>query len=187
MGAATSKDGRMFCPKCGTQASGMRCQVCGSPIASASNEAASGSPQLSGWWRRVGATIVDELILVLPTYAVLLIVASFAGTIVGALAGSALGGVYMVKLLTRPDGQTLGNRAVATYVRDATTGHVLTTQQALKRWGFVGVYSLLGLSGSNSGTMIVGFIGLVDCLYPLFNERNQTLHDKFANTIVLVK
>jgi uncharacterized RDD family membrane protein YckC len=27
---------------------------------------------------------------------------------------------------------------------------------------------------------------LADCLYPLYDQRNQTLHDKFAGTIVVV-
>jgi uncharacterized RDD family membrane protein YckC len=27
---------------------------------------------------------------------------------------------------------------------------------------------------------------LIDCLYPLYDKRNQTLHDKFAGTIVVI-
>ena len=72
-------------------------------------------------------------------------------------------------------------------MRDATTGQVLATGQALKRWGFVAAYSLFGLTGAHSGTVVVGVIGLVDCLYPLFNARKQTLHDIFAQTIVLIR
>jgi uncharacterized RDD family membrane protein YckC len=118
-------------------------------------------------------------------YVVLVLVGAALGVIVGALASIALGGFYMVKLLTMPDGQTIGNRVVSTYVRDATTGYVLTTKQAIKRWGFVALYSLLGLTGAHVGTELVGAIGLIDCLYPLFNTRKQTLHDVFAGTIVL--
>lgn len=160
--------------------------MCGTYLGSSTDDLGA-APQLSGWWRRVGATVVDELILFLPTYVVLIGVGAFAGIVVGALAGSLLGGFYMVKLLTMPEGQTIGNRVVSTCVRDATTGHVLTNTQALKRWGFVALYSLLGLSGARSGTAFVGLIGLVDCLFPLFNVRKQTLHDKFAGTIVLRK
>ncbi len=177
----------MFCTNCGTHVEGQRCGVCGSVLAPITVDGTANAPELSGWWRRVGATIIDELILLIPTYVALLVVSLFAGDVVGALAGSALGGFYMVKLLTRPEGQTIGNRAVSTYVRDATTGQVLTAAQALKRWGFVAAYSLFGLTGAHSGTVVVGLLGLVDCLYPLFNRRKQTLHDIFAGTIVLVK
>jgi uncharacterized RDD family membrane protein YckC len=177
----------MFCATCGSEVDGLRCAVCGTVLPPIKVDGTSSAPRLSGWWRRVGATLVDELILVIPTYAVLLIVGTFAGVIVGALAGSALGGFYQVKLLTNPDGQTIGNRVLSSYVRDATTGQVLATGQALKRWGFVAAYSLFGLTGAHSGTVVVGVIGLVDCLYPLFNARKQTLHDIFAQTIVLIR
>lgn len=175
----------MFCPNCGTRVDGLHCSVCGSTVLSSPDFESATTSQLSGWWRRVGATIVDELVLFIPTYLVLIAVSLFAGLVVGALAGIAFGGIYMVKLLTRPEGQTIGNRVVATQVRDATTGQCLTTRQALKRWGFIAAYSLFGLTGAHAGTVTVGLLGLVDCLYPLFNARKQTLHDVFAHTIVL--
>ena len=150
-------------------------------------DAETGSPQLSGWWRRVGATIVDELILFVPMLVVLMLAGAAAGLTVGALAATAVGGLYSVKLLTSSKGQTIGNQAVSTCVRDATTGSVLTMKQALKRWGFVAAYSLFGLTGAHAGTVTVGVIGLVDCLFPLVSARKQTLHDLFASTIVLVK
>ncbi len=177
----------MFCSNCGTEADGHRCDVCGTQVAVNPTADFGATPQLSGWWRRVGATVIDEFILFIPTYVVLVGVGAIAGLVIGALAGSALGGFYMVKLLTRPEGQTIGNRVVSTCVRDATTGQLPTTRQVLKRWGFVAVYSLFGLTGAHSGTMVVGLFGLVDCLYPLFNVRKQTLHDVFAHTIVLNK
>ena len=174
----------MYCPHCGTEVLTDRCAVCGAPVITDSTPLAT-NPQLSGWWRRVGATIVDDVLLFIPSYLVVVIIGSVAGSIIGVLGGLALEAVYMVELLARPAGQTIGNRLVATRVRDAMTGQAVTTQQALRRWGFVAAYGLFGLTGSTLGTSVVGILGLVDCLYPLFNTRKQTLHDKFAGTIVL--
>ncbi len=185
-GPRVEQTGEMYCPHCGTQVQSNRCNVCGTVITT-SNEEVSGAPELSGWWRRVGATLVDDILLFIPTYVVIMVVTAIIGLVGGTIAGLLLQGAYMVKFLARPAGQTIGNRLVDTYVRDATTGQVLTSQQVLRRWGFVAVYSLFGITGSMVGTSIVGAIGLVDCLYPLFNARKQTLHDKFAGTIVLRK
>lgn len=176
----------MHCPRCGTQIQTNRCSVCGT-IVTLSADGATAAPVLSGWWRRVGATLVDDILLFIPSYAVIVLVTAVAGLISGTIAGLAVQGFYMVKLLARPAGQTVGNRLVDTYVLDATTGEAPTTQQILRRWGLVAAYSLFGLTGSMLGTTVVGIIGLVDCLYPLFNQRKQTLHDKFAGTIVLRK
>lgn len=176
----------MYCPHCGTQVQTNRCSVCGTLVTLA-GEGVAGAPVLSGWWRRVGATLVDDILLFIPTYTVVMLVTTVAGLIIGTIAGLAVQGVYMVRLLARPAGQTVGNRLVETYVRDAITGQSLSAQQVLRRWGFVAVYSLFGLTGSTLGTTVVGAIGLVDCLYPLFNQRKQTLHDRFAGTIVLRK
>jgi len=177
--------GTMYCPHCGTQVQTNRCSVCGTIVTSSIDGTNTAAPVLSGWWRRVGATLVDDVLLFIPTYAVIALVTAVAGLISGTIAGLAVQGIYMVKLLARPAGQTVGNRLVDTCVRDATTGAPATTQQILRRWGLVAAYSLFGLTGSVLGTTVVGIIGLVDCLYPLLNERKQTLHDKFAGTIVL--
>ena len=175
----------MYCPHCGTQVQTNRCSVCGTLVTT--TEGIDSAPVLSGWWRRVGATLVDDILLFVPTYIVIMAVTAALGLITGTIAGLLVQGFYMVKLLARPAGQTVGNRMVDTYVRDATTGQALTNQQVLRRWGFVAIYSLFGITGSVLGTSIVGVIGLVDCLYPLFNARKQTLHDRFAGTIVLRK
>jgi uncharacterized RDD family membrane protein YckC len=34
--------------------------------------------------------------------------------------------------------------------------------------------------------LLAGLYALVDNLFPLFDARKQTLHDKFANTIVVM-
>lgn len=142
------------------------------------------SVQLAGWWRRVGATLTDELILIIPVYLATLVGGAVGGNLGAFVIGAALQGVYMVGLLSSPRGQTLGNRMAASQVRDALTGQSITRQQALRRWGFIAAYGALSLAGT-SMSYVTLLIGLVDVLMPLFDSRKQTLHDKFAGTIVV--
>ena len=178
------KDRTMNCSQCGREIHGSFCPVCGAP-APGHLDAATGV-RLSGWWRRVGATVVDNLILVVPTMVAFLLVDAVAGALAGAIVSLAIQGVYQVKLLARPQGQTLGNRMVGTQVRDALTGVAISNQQALRRWGLVAIYSSFELAGTSGMAIVVSLIGAVDCLYPLFNARKQTLHDLFAGTIVVM-
>ena len=188
----------MRCTTCGAELHGTYCSTCGtfSGQSNGGQTDLASRTELSGWWRRVGATIVDSLLLVIPTTIVAVVVAQFAGTTIGELAGVAAQGVYMVELLASPRGQTIGNRMVGTRVRDEVTGAALSRSQALKRWGFIAVYSLLEVF-SQSGTtsthalgaagglaLVMSLVGLADCLFPLFNTRKQTLHDRFARTLV---
>jgi uncharacterized RDD family membrane protein YckC len=188
----------MRCATCGAELHGTYCSTCGtfSGQSNSGQTDLASRTELSGWWRRVGATIVDSLVLVIPTTIVAVVVAQFAGTTIGELAGVAAQGVYMVELLASPRGQTIGNRMVGTRVRDELTGAALSRVQALRRWGFIAVYSLLEVF-SQSGTtsthalgatgglaLVMSLVGLADCLFPLFNTRKQTLHDRFARTLV---
>ncbi len=168
--------------------SGTSCSVCGRslpPNARGSIDATTGL-MLGGWWRRVGATLADSLILVIPTLLVVSLFSQSNGAFLGALSGLVLQGLYMVRLLSGVRGQTVGNRVAATRVRDAANGHAITVTQALKRWGFIGVYSAIELTGTSTALYVVSLVALIDNLFPLFDPRNQTLHDKFAGTIVVV-
>jgi uncharacterized RDD family membrane protein YckC len=183
----------MKCTTCGADLHGTYCSTCGT---FSGQSDPSSRTELSGWWRRVGATIVDNLLLVIPTTIVAVVVAQFAGTTIGELAGVAAQGVYMVELLASPRGQTIGNRVVGTRVRDELTGAALSRAQALKRWGFIAAYSLLevysqsgttrahALGAAGGLTLVMSLVGLADCLFPLMNARKQTLHDRFARTLV---
>ena len=159
---------------------GAFCPVCGTPVTAPTNAVA-----LSGWWRRVGATVVDNLLLFIPSSIAFLLVSDFAGRYVGALAALAVQGAYMVRFLASTKGQTIGNRVVDTAVRDALTGATITANQALRRWGFIALYSVLDVTLPTSYTAIPTVIALIDCLFPLFDARKQTLHDKFAGTLVV--
>jgi uncharacterized RDD family membrane protein YckC len=141
---------------------------------------------LAGWWRRAGATFSDYLILLLPTLIVYSLFAQLDGYEIGAVVAVAAQGVYFVKFLTGARGQTMGNRVAASRVRDATSGRRITMAQAFKRWGFVGALFVLFLIPTIETQLIFFVVLVVDCLFPLWDPRNQTLHDKVASTLVVV-
>jgi len=174
----------MVCAHCGSHFEDAVCRVCGTPASlPASIDVA--SPVLASWWSRVGATLVDTVVLLVPS--VLLVYA--LGYLLSAVATVALQAAYLIYFQTRPEGQTLGNRVVRTRVRDATTGHVITLRQASVRWFVVALYGFLLALPSSAGTstfgVTVSLVGLADCFYPLFNTRRQTIHDRLAHTIVV--
>ena len=184
VGGSGSRDHNcpVYCPSCGTAVDALPCPVCG---AAAPDHPAASTPPYAGWWQRAGATVVDNLVLLIPTYIVFLLGDAVGGWLLGAAAGLAVQGLYLVAMLSRPDGQTIGNRMVGTRVRDATTGLSITRQQAMRRWVVIGVYSALELAGTTNYAILLTIPALVDCLYPLFNERKQTWHDRIAGTLVL--
>lgn len=141
---------------------------------------------LAGWWRRVGATFSDNLILLLPSVLVYSLFAQLDGYVVGALVALFATGVYTVRFLSGVRGQTLGNRVAASRVRDAQTGQQLTFMQAFKRWGFIAIYTLVLFGPEPVAQVVFYVLFLADGLYPLYDARNQTLHDKFAGTIVVI-
>ena len=178
----------MYCSNCGSEMNDTTCPVCGRSLpanARGQNDATTGL-MLAGWWRRVGATFADDLVLLIPTSLVVSLFTQVDGAYFGEISGVLLYGIYMVKFLSGAKGQTIGNRIAATRVRDATSGHAITLLQAFKRWGYFVIYTVIGLTTGQAAFYIVIFIALVDYLFPLFDSRNQTLHDKFAGTIVVL-
>jgi uncharacterized RDD family membrane protein YckC len=71
-------------------------------------------------------------------------------------------------------GQTLGKRIVAIQVRDAQTGGRISYARAFGRY-LAQVFAWL----------ILPILVFVDLLWPLWDDRLQTLHDKAVNTVVI--
>jgi uncharacterized RDD family membrane protein YckC len=71
-------------------------------------------------------------------------------------------------------GQTLGKRAVAIQVRDAQTGGPISYARALGRY-LAEIFAWL----------ILPILVFVDLLWPLWDDRLQTLHDKAVDTVVV--
>jgi len=152
----------------------------------AKRDAVTGLP-LGSWGRRLGATLADGFVLVIPLLFAESFFTAVAGQLDGVLAGLVLQGLYMVRLVSGKNGQTVGNRVAATRVVDATTGGVVSVMQAFKRWGLIALLAVPLVTGTTIGTEVYVLLTLVDCLWPLWDRRNQTLHDKVANTLVVLK
>ena len=114
--------------------------------------------QLSGWWRRVGATLLDALIsLPFLVFGYILIVSPI-----------------LMKREGPRNGQTWGKQALGIrVVRDDQQPFTYGT--ALLR-DFV-------IKGLLFGAIAV--LSLVDSLWPLWDPQNQALHDKLLGTHVL--
>ena len=154
------------------------------PQEAAKREAAQGPPGPAGgyasWGQRVGAYLLDVLIV----FGALIVVgAALAGISAGFGGGDLAFGVILIAILAVPigyyvyfvgneRGQTYGRRVVGIQVRSDTFGPV-GYGRALGRYLI---------------TFVFGFFTLpliIDYLWPLWDSRNQTLHDKAASTVVV--
>jgi uncharacterized RDD family membrane protein YckC len=77
-------------------------------------------------------------------------------------------------LIGRESGQTPGKRAVGIQVRDAATGGPISYPRALGRY----LAQILAW-------VILPILSFVDLLWPLWDDRLQTLHDKAVNSVVV--
>jgi len=141
---------------------------------------------LAGWGRRVGATFSDNLILVIPTSLCVALFDQIGSNFLGGLAGFIVVALYMFRLLSGARGQTIGNRVVASRVRDAETGRMITWQKALQRTFFMAIYSIAVFALPRELILLVVIVAVVDNFWALFDPRKQTLHDKLLGTIVVI-
>src|SRR4051794_21273389 len=151
---------------------------------------------LAGWWSRVGAQLIDgliigvgALILFLPIGAGLGVgIASDSHTGVGAavagllfwvLCVTVIAVLYAPILMARTNGKTLGRMVVNIRVVRAkgepiTFGFAMLREVVVKAIGF-------GIAGS----FTAGIANLVDYLWPLWDEENRALHDFVVDTRVV--
>jgi uncharacterized RDD family membrane protein YckC len=160
----------------------------------------SGGPVLAGFWIRVGATLLDALILAIPLFVVGflfgLISAAVNGDevgrtaaavvvdIIGGLVVTALYAAYTIILISR--GQTIGMRVCGTRCVSEATGQPPDLKQSALRWLVPEGISYL-LQGTMAGfvSLILTPVVLLDVLWMLWDPKNQTLHDKVAKTLVI--
>ena len=158
--------------------------------------AASGRYELAGWWSRVGAQLIDGLIIGIGGLVILVILGSVASigffdddeTGVGALivglmlwtiAITIVALLYAPLMMSRTNGKTLGRMAVGIRVMRADGGPMTFGFAMLRE---VAVKALLfGILGS----ITAGIANLLDCLWPLWDDENRALHDFVVNTRVV--
>jgi uncharacterized RDD family membrane protein YckC len=168
----------------------------GGPPVSGSPGTLSGTHVLSGWWARVGAQIIDGLIV--GAGAAVLVVAIMAPFSIGFFAGDDFGFISLViglliavlcvsvvallyapAMMARTNGKTVGRMAVGIRVVRAN-GQPIDFGFAMLREVVVKTL-LFGIAGSLTG----GLANLLDVLWPLWDEENRCLHDFVVDTRVI--
>jgi len=133
---------------------------------------------LAGWATRAIGAIADGVVIGVVTY----VIARGAGLQppVGVrhlnsyfLVDLGVGFVYSFALIARW-GRTLGMTLMRLYAVDAVEGRTpIDPSRAAIRSLVAGVLT------------VIPFAAIVDLLWPLWDPRNQTIHDKAAGTVVL--
>jgi uncharacterized RDD family membrane protein YckC len=156
-----------------------------------------GRYRLAGWWSRVGAAIIDGIIITIGAVLISLLFAvlfnaGFAdddgdasgGEVAAAIVGLLLWVVavaivvllYAPWMMAKTNGKTLGRMAVGNRVVRAN-GQPMTFGWAMLRE--VAVKTLLFGFG---GSVTFGLANLADVLWPLWDDENRALHDFIVDT-----
>jgi uncharacterized RDD family membrane protein YckC len=141
-----------------------------------------GDVVLSGWWRRAGALVIDSLLV----FAVIAVVFGLAFGV--AAVDETIGGIllllaivfalagpiwYWIYYTGRAPGQTVGKKALGIRVRNADEDRPIGYGAAAGRYLITVVFGIFYIPA------------LLDYLWPLWDARNQSLHDKVVNSIVV--
>lgn len=140
----------------------------------------------AGWWQRVGAELVDGLFVTLPL-GIAVSILDVPATVGAAFIALAVF-LYNWTLDSEPGGQTWGKRIVGIRVVADETGDVIGRSQGAARAGVVAALTLLGnlsLGDPSSFYASLSFLGTLDVLWPLWDRKRQTWHDKAAGSIVV--
>jgi uncharacterized RDD family membrane protein YckC len=149
---------------------------------------------LSGWWRRVGAHLIDAIVI--GAIALVLLVAITAPFSIGFFVNDGVGvasvivGVlfsilfvfiaallYAPWMMARTNGRTLGRMATGIRVVRASGEPIdfgfAFLREVVVKWL---------LFNAVLGSVTAGLAVLIDCLWPLWDEENRALQDYVVNT-----
>ena len=148
--------------------------------------------ELSGWWRRVGAYLLDGLVMLFGAVLVYFLAWGASGDAEGAGVAAYVaslflfyvvyGLIYAPFLMRREgarNGQTLGKQALGIRVVRLDARPMDYGSSALREW--VAKTLVFQLAAA----FVLGLATLIDYLWPLWDKRNQALHDKLASTLVM--
>jgi uncharacterized RDD family membrane protein YckC len=169
----------------------------GGPPAATGPGALSGRKVLAGWWSRVGAQLIDGLIVGIGGLVLLTaitapfsigffadddvgIVSVLLGFLFAVVCVSIVALLYAPALMARTNGKTLGRMATGIRVvradgRPMEFGFAMLREVAVKAL-------LFGIAGTITG----GLANLADVLWPLWDEENRALHDFVVDTRTIV-
>ena len=191
---------QQFCSVCGQATSSSLAPLGPMPRLAESDTFLVGT-RLAGYWWRVLGLVADAVligvIISLPLRTSNL--NSYATSYIDVAVVFAYGTVC----LARFKGQTVGMRIARTRCVDAVTHTQMSLAQIVRRTGLHNVLILLAASYHytvylnptakekilNNHNYEIAFLFaipiIVDLLWPIWDKRNQTLHDKFANTLIV--
>jgi uncharacterized RDD family membrane protein YckC len=165
----------------------------GPPAQAAPPVPIAGRYELGSWWSRVGAALIDSLIIGVGALIILAlfgsvfsigffasdetgIIALIVGLMLSFVAIAIMALLYAPLMMDRTNGKTLGRMATGIRVVRAN-GQPMTFGFAMLRE--VAVKALLfGFAGS----VTVGLANLADVLWPLWDDENRALHDFVVDT-----
>jgi uncharacterized RDD family membrane protein YckC len=168
----------------------------GGPPVSAAPGTLAGRHMLAGWWSRVGAALIDGVIVGIGGTVLLIaitapfsigffadddvgVVSIIVGFLFATLCVSIIALLYAPAMMARTNGQTLGRMVLGI--------RVVRAKGQPMRFGFamlreVVVKTLLfGIASS----LTFGLASLLDVLWPLWDEENRALHDFVVDTRVI--
>lgn len=159
----------------------------------------------AGFWRRVGASLIDSLIILVPYFLLAMVFwppsyvsgGVFHYSAIFYLASAIITWAYRVGFESSVYQATLGKQALGIVVTDLE-GRVITWETATMRSWVYWLMSLLAivdlifgswkmLSGIGFFVLIGIIAGTVSCVMVAFTARNQGWHDMMAGCLVVRK
>jgi len=167
------------------------------PSYSPHDHPAGGPWQLAGWWSRVGAAVIDGIVVSVMAFVLLIVGGAMAGTgfllgetagFIGLIVGILLWGLfftvaallYAPLMMAKTNGQTLGRMAVGIRVVRANGKRMDFGWAMLREVVVKGL-----LFGTIANSVTFGLAALLDVLWPLWDEENRALHDFVVDTRVI--
>ncbi len=158
------------------------------PEDAAAREAAAGPAEVrsdyASWGRRLGAYLLDVLVIAVPLIAIIGIAlaagnpedendSSWAAVGIAYLLTIVVPFIYFTLMHGRESGQTLGKKWTGIRVVDGSTGRSIGYGRAFGRYAISFVFGIFVIPS------------LLDYLWPLWDQKNQTLHDKVVGSVVV--
>jgi uncharacterized RDD family membrane protein YckC len=168
----------------------------GPPAYTAPPVPAAGRYQLAGWWSRVGAALIDGLIIGVGALLILALFGSvfsvgffdseetgIAALVVGLtlsfLAIAIVALLYAPLMMDRTNGKTLGRMALGIRVVRANG------QRMTFGWAMLREVAVKALLFGFASSVTFGLASLADVLWPLWDDENRALHDFIVDTRVV--
>ncbi len=183
---APPKKGQNFCSNCGgkTDPAAEICMNCGVPLTATVATAAAAGPSIyAGFWRRLVALWIDNIILSIPVGFISFVLGFIGG--VGGFNQSAIMGVSVFAQMLVFPLYWLYSALMESSSKQATLGKmalgIMVTDMDLQRISFGRA------TGRYFGKIISLLILCIGFLIAGFTEKKQGLHDMMANCLVVKK